>query len=193
MHMCSITHSSRIAWCTLLLSTACAPSVREAASARPEAYSAELLERLGPSAWIFTGDASAWDGDAPASAQLVDGEIRCDAPPGRDPIRFWTYERRGSDEGYGVYGLGLAKNPMIVPSPLSGESITFDGMPPIKGLLLISAYPIPPTFSDEGKAKLDATLRTEGKRVVFVLRGDSMPPNVKRERGSVVYWVRELH
>ncbi|MCB9892222.1 MAG: hypothetical protein H6833_11280 [Planctomycetes bacterium] len=190
----AFTYGSRIAWCALLCSTACAPSVREAARAQPGNTGIKTsLERLGPSTWLFTGDASAWAGDAPASTRLVEGQIRCDAPPGRDPIRFWTYERRGVDEAYGVYGLGLAKNPMIVPLPLAGTSVTLPGLPPLQALLRIAAYPTPPTFSNDGEAKLDTRLRSDGKRVVFVLRGSAIPPNVAREPGNVVFWVHELH
>jgi hypothetical protein len=58
------------------------------------------------------------------TARLAQREVVCER---RDreaaPIGYIVFERRGDRMAYGVYGLGLAKNPMGSGRPLDGDPI----------------------------------------------------------------------
>lgn len=123
---------------------------------------AEARERLTVAQFRpATSAVQAWiEGDSIICHRTIDG----------DPIQFVTFEREGPKTAYGVYGLGLAKNPMMVPRPLHGQPITYpdrDHAATIVSLLLqagVDAAAVQEVMRDHEESWF-----AEGLRVFFVV------------------------
>lgn len=106
------------------------------------------------------------------TAELRGREIVCRRVPDADPIGFIVFERRGDEVAYGVYGLGLAKNPMGAGRPLDGDAITWPDKDHAQGL----AYLLERAVGSGGEAPALVARNREhwfrpGLRVFFVLPG----------------------
>jgi hypothetical protein len=105
------------------------------------------------------------------TAELVGSEVVCrTADKDAAPIGFILFERRGMAMAYGVYALGLAKNPMCVNRPLDGAPIAWLGKDHAQGLTyLLERVSVP-----EAKALVarnGAHWFRPGLRVFFVMPG----------------------
>jgi hypothetical protein len=61
----------------------------------------------------------------PVSVRLIDAWIEVHNARPDFEARFLTFERRGEEVAYGVYGAHAAKSSMRVPTPLGGDPIAW--------------------------------------------------------------------
>ena len=104
-------------------------------------------------------------------------------------IAFLVYERDGERRGYGVYGLGGAKNPMQVPRPLLGESITWPDKDHAAGLVHVLARTVGAPEAETLVQRHGERWFRDGLRVFLVVPGS--PPDVTLLDGSLVEGARQ--
>lgn len=179
-----------MSWRTLATLAACSvivacggprPSAAGEASEDPRSASRPALRATVDGALLVVE--SGGDTGVGITAERRDGTVCCetqdrDAPP----IGWIVYEREGERRGYGVYGLGLAKNPMQVPLPLAGDSITWPDKDHAQGLAHLLGRLVP---AGEGAALVQRHGERwfrPGLRVFFVMPGP--PPDAATTPGG---------
>lgn len=106
------------------------------------------------------------------TAGLAGREVVCrNADQDAAPIGFIVFERRDDAMAYGVYGLGLAKNPMGAGRPLDGGAIAWPGEDHAQGLAHLLENAIPRAEADSLVAHNAAAWFRPGLRVFFVVPG----------------------
>lgn len=142
-----------------VLPAACATDIAAAPAFRRTVHGPLLVVESGP------------DTGMGITAELRGREVACRRVPDADPIGFIVFERRGDEMAYGVYGLGLAKNPMGADRPLGGDPIAWPDKDHAQGL----AWLLERIVSPADAAALVAQNRDHwfrpGLRVFFVLPG----------------------
>lgn len=106
------------------------------------------------------------------TAELVGREVVCrNAFRGAAPIGWILFERRGDASAYGVYGLGLGKNPMGAGRPLDGDTIAWPDKDHAQGLAHLLERVVPAAEAAALVAHNDAAWFRPGLRVFFVVPG----------------------
>ena len=106
------------------------------------------------------------------TVELRGGEIVCrNADRDAAPIGFILFERRGDAMAYGVYALGLAKNPMGAGRPLDGDPIAWPDKDHAQGLAYLLGRAVPAAEAAALVANHAAHWFRPGLRVFFVLPG----------------------
>lgn len=106
------------------------------------------------------------------TAELVGREVVCrNSDEHVAPIGFVIFERRDMVMAYGVYGLGLAKNPMGANRPLDGEPIAWAGKDHAQGLAYLLGRAVPVAEATALVARNGAHWFRPGLRVFFVMPG----------------------
>lgn len=106
------------------------------------------------------------------TAELVGCEVVCrNADEDAAPIRFLVFERRDMAMAYGVYALGLAKNPIVVHRPLDGAPFAWLGKDHAQGLTDLLGRALPLAEATALVARNGAHWFRPGLRVFFVMPG----------------------
>jgi hypothetical protein len=117
------------------------------------------------------------------TAALHDDTVVCEnSDPDAPPIGWLLYEREEERRDYGVYGLGLAKNPMHAPRPLTGQGIHWPDKDHIDGLAHLLQRAV---SEDEARSLVESHGERwfrPGLRAFFVLPGK--PPDAHSIPGA---------
>ncbi|MCA8976897.1 MAG: hypothetical protein KDC98_19395 [Planctomycetes bacterium] len=96
--------------------------------------------------------------------------IVCSRTREAPPIAFLVFERRAERMAYGVYGLGLAKNPIGVCRPLTGDPIAWPDRDHAQGLAHLLTRAVAPEIATRLVAENGGEWFRPGLRVFLVLR-----------------------
>jgi hypothetical protein len=106
------------------------------------------------------------------TAELDGREVVCrNSDRDAAPIGFILFERRDMAMAYGVYGLGLAKNPMGANRPLDGAPIAWPGKDHAQGLAHLLERALPVAEATALVERNGAHWFRPGLRVFFVMPG----------------------
>jgi len=117
------------------------------------------------------------------TVELAGREVVCrNADRDAAPIGWILFERRGNAMAYGVYGLGLAKNPMGAGRPLDGDTIQWQDRDHAQALAHLLERVVPAAEATALVAQNDDAWFRPGLRVFFVVPGT--PADLRAAAGA---------